>query len=83
MPRPDVGPPSPHRQQRDLDLLRQPAHPGAVDPGELRRCLARRLPSYKVPRAVHVVDALPRNATGKILRRSLVSRIELATEHGP
>ncbi len=30
------------------------------------------LPRYKVPREVHQIEALPRNATGKILRRMLV-----------
>jgi acyl-coenzyme A synthetase/AMP-(fatty) acid ligase len=29
------------------------------------------LAPYKVPKAVHFVDALPRNSMGKILRRKL------------
>jgi fatty-acyl-CoA synthase len=30
--------------------------------------------AFKVPRDIHVVDALPRNATGKVLKASLRSR---------
>jgi acyl-CoA synthetase (AMP-forming)/AMP-acid ligase II len=30
-----------------------------------------RLAAYKAPRAIHTVDALPRNAAGKLLRREL------------
>jgi fatty-acyl-CoA synthase len=35
---------------------------------ECKRVLA----SYKVPRQIHMVDELPRNATGKVLKRDLV-----------
>ncbi|WLP89593.1 AMP-binding protein [Gordonia sp. NB41Y] len=43
----------------------------AVDPGELRDHVRCRLAGFKVPRDVHVIDELPRNATGKILKRVL------------
>jgi acyl-CoA synthetase (AMP-forming)/AMP-acid ligase II len=33
--------------------------------------LGSRLARYKQPRAIHIVDALPRNAAGKLLRREL------------
>ncbi len=42
-----------------------------ADAGTLRAFVAERLARYKVPRAVHVVAALPRNAAGKLLRREL------------
>jgi O-succinylbenzoic acid--CoA ligase len=45
--------------------------PGPAD-GELAAHCRERLAGYKVPRAVHAVDALPRNAAGKLLRRELV-----------
>lgn len=33
------------------------------------------LASYKVPTAVHKIDELPRNATGKVLKRELAERV--------
>jgi long-chain acyl-CoA synthetase len=37
----------------------------------VRDHVARRLARYKVPTAVQMVDALPRNQSGKVLRRAL------------
>jgi fatty-acyl-CoA synthase len=46
--------------------------PGAqVDPEELKLFVRDRLARHKVPREVVVMTALPRNATGKVLRRQL------------
>ncbi|MDX3195203.1 long-chain fatty acid--CoA ligase [Streptomyces sp. MN03-5084-2B] len=42
-----------------------------LDAGELVEFCRERLAHYKCPRSVDIVDALPRNATGKILKRSL------------
>jgi fatty-acyl-CoA synthase len=42
-----------------------------VDPEALRDVVRQRLARHKVPREVRVVETLPRNATGKLLRRSL------------
>ena len=42
-----------------------------VNADELIRFTRERLASYKCPTAVDFVDALPRNATGKVLRREL------------
>jgi acyl-CoA synthetase (AMP-forming)/AMP-acid ligase II len=39
---------------------------------ELRRYCAARLAPFKVPKQIVVVDALPRGATGKLLRRELI-----------
>ncbi len=40
---------------------------------DLRAYLLERLAGYKVPRGLHVVDGLPRNAAGKVVVRLLVS----------
>jgi acyl-CoA synthetase (AMP-forming)/AMP-acid ligase II len=44
----------------------------AVDPAELRAHVRARLASYKVPRRVCLTGELPRNSTGKLLRRDVL-----------
>jgi malonyl-CoA/methylmalonyl-CoA synthetase len=44
---------------------------GALEPAELMAYAAARLATYKRPRAVHLVSALPRNALGKVIRADL------------
>ena len=51
--------------------------PDAVTEDELKDHVKRNLARYKVPREIVFVDELPRNATGKILKR------ELADHEGP
>ena len=48
-------------------VLRSP-----VAPDELRSFLLGRLADYKVPRRISVVDGLPRNDSGKVLKSQLV-----------
>ncbi len=38
---------------------------------ELKTWCRDRLAGYKAPREIHIVDALPRNPTGKVMRRAL------------
>lgn len=46
--------------------------PGAtLDPADLDRHARMRIAGFKVPRSYEVVNALPRNASGKVLRRQL------------
>ena len=44
---------------------------GVADAEELRAFCAERLSDYKVPRRWTFVEDLPRNATGKVLKRDL------------
>lgn len=43
----------------------------SVEPGELRAWLSDQLAAYKVPRVYRRLDALPKGATGKILKRGI------------
>ncbi len=43
----------------------------ATDPEELRAFVGERLARFKIPKAVEVAERLPRNASGKLLRREL------------
>ena len=47
-------------------------HGATLAEEELKAFVKRSLASYKVPREVAFIDALPRNATGKVLRSTLV-----------
>jgi len=43
-----------------------------ADPEELRTFLLERLADYKVPRRITVLDELPRNESGKVVKSHLV-----------
>jgi acyl-CoA synthetase (AMP-forming)/AMP-acid ligase II len=49
---------------------------GTADLEELRSFLLERLADYKVPRRITVLDALPRNESGKVVKSLLVERAE-------
>ncbi|OBJ70098.1 acyl-CoA ligase FadD12 [Mycobacterium sp. 1274756.6] len=46
-----------------------------ADPDTLKQHVRENLAGYKVPREITVLDELPRNATGKIVRSELLGRI--------
>jgi malonyl-CoA/methylmalonyl-CoA synthetase len=49
-----------------------PTAGASVEVEELREHVGRLLAFYKRPRQVHFVEALPRNAMGKVTKRELV-----------
>jgi long-chain acyl-CoA synthetase len=50
-------------------VVPRPGH--TIDPAELREWLAEGLAAYKIPRIYKIVEALPKGATGKILKRQI------------
>lgn len=54
----------------------EPAEDQSPDPDELVRWCRDNLPGYKVPRRVVIIEALPRNPTGKIMRRLLKPELD-------
>ncbi len=48
-----------------------PNEGAVVDEAEIKSHVKNHLANFKVPREVHFLEELPRNATGKILKRSL------------
>ena len=47
---------------------------------ELREFVGGRLARYKLPRQLEIVDSLPRNATGKVLKTELRARFDQPPE---
>ncbi|MFC8047520.1 acyl-CoA synthetase [Nocardia sp. NPDC057353] len=66
-----VGVPDPDFGQR-LRAFVVPVEGAAVDEQEIKDYVKADLARHKVPREVIVLDELPRNATGKLLRRALL-----------
>ncbi|WP_313428400.1 fatty acid--CoA ligase family protein [Siminovitchia terrae] len=46
-----------------------------VDRAELHQFLAERLASYKLPKFIEFLEELPKNSTGKIMKRDLKNRV--------
>ncbi len=47
----------------------------ALEPNDLREHCRSRLAPYKVPREVFVIDELPKNSVGKVLKSTLAARL--------
>jgi acyl-CoA synthetase (AMP-forming)/AMP-acid ligase II len=69
-----VGVPDAEWGERIVAVV-EPADGKVCDADELRRYVRDRLGSVKAPKEVVIVDSLPRNANGKILKRDLLDRL--------
>jgi long-chain acyl-CoA synthetase len=72
MPHPDLG------EEVGAAIVLKPGATATVD--ELRDHAKAQVAAYKYPRRVWIVDELPKNATGKIVKRDIVPPSELG-EH--
>ena len=53
-------------------------HPGHdISPDALLAHATERLARYKIPRTIYIVDHLPRNSSGKLLRHSLPDLLKI------
>jgi long-chain acyl-CoA synthetase len=43
---------------------------------EIRKYLKNHLANFKLPKHIYVVEALPKNATGKVLKRVLKEKVK-------
>ncbi|KAI0023741.1 AMP-binding enzyme-domain-containing protein [Xylariomycetidae sp. FL0641] len=57
-----------------LDLSKTPNNQ-PWKPMDMRRALRDRLANYKIPQVLRVVDAIPRNAMGKVNKKQLVAQV--------
>ena len=48
----------------------------------IRDYISSKLAKYKVPKYITIMDALPRNGTGKIMRKSLASHLDMTASNG-
>ena len=66
---------APHERWGETPVAVAALLPGAsLTLGELREWGTARLARYKLPTALHIVDALPRNASGKVMKTALRGR---------
>jgi len=54
----------------------EPEENAEIDIKELKKFLKKHLANYKLPREIYIVDNLPKNATGKVLKRVLRDNLE-------
>ncbi len=77
-----IGVPDPVMGESVLAVV-SPAPGERIEPEQLITYARGHLAGFKCPRAVEVVDTLPRNASGKVLKRELREQIQAARHTAP
>lgn len=73
----------PHAQLGEEVAAAVELRPGAdVDESSLREWAAARLPVFKVPRSIRIVDEIPKGPTGKLQRNGLAAQLGLDATQG-
>lgn len=70
-----IGQQDPMRGEVPIAFV-EAAEEHVADPDVLVQWCREKLPGYKVPRRIVIIESLPRNATGKIMRRLLKPELE-------
>jgi len=47
-----------------------------LDEAALKRYMREYLANYKLPKHIHIIEELPKNATGKVLKRVLKEQLK-------
>jgi long-chain acyl-CoA synthetase len=56
---------------------------GSLDEAALKRYMRDHLANYKIPKHLHLIETLPKNATGKVLKRVLKEQLRAARKEMP
>lgn len=74
-----IGIPHPDFGEAVIAVVVPKANADEVSPENLREILKHKIANYKVPKRIHIVSELPRNAMGKVQKNLLRQRLETST----
>ena len=65
-------------ETKDEEVLAfiQPKEDAKLNESELRQYLKKHLANFKLPKHIYFVEELPKNATGKVLKRVLKEKVQ-------
>lgn len=66
-----IGIPDEHSGEAPVAYVEIEEGVESIDEAKLKKHLREHLANYKIPKQIHTIDELPKNATGKVLKRVL------------